>query len=228
MQAVIDEGLKYIERSAGIDTAAAAKDFMATIFRMGFHATACGAWAGIGKHRRHRFFFVKWPQDWLDLYDKNGWFEVDPLAGEARRRVAPFVLSEVDQTKFSEGQREFYQAAWDYGWRDAFSVPIHGPGSLQGLVSLATQREDFKLDTRSRAVLELMARTIWERCRVSEGFGISTSAPPKLSAREVECLQWAAVGKPDGEIAKLVGIKAATAHFHIERAKKKLAANTRV
>jgi LuxR family quorum sensing-dependent transcriptional regulator len=50
----------------------------------------------------------------------------------------------------------------------------------------------------------------------------------KLSAREVECLQWAAAGKSDADIAVLVGIRPATAHFHIEQAKRRLGVRSRV
>lgn len=220
--------LGFIDRCARASAAAASTDFLTTLDAMGFEAVACGAWAGVGKNRRHRFFFVKWPQDWLDVYNKNGWFDLDPLPEEARRRVSPFVLSEMEHGKFSDAQREFYNAAWDYGWRDAFAVPIHGPGSLQGLVTMATKREGLRLDTRSRAALEAMARAIWERCRGSEGFGVSAPAIPMLSSREIECLQWAAAGKTDGDIAAILGIKPATAHFHIERAKKKFGVKTRV
>ncbi|HEY1978811.1 MAG TPA: helix-turn-helix domain-containing protein [Xanthobacteraceae bacterium] len=50
----------------------------------------------------------------------------------------------------------------------------------------------------------------------------------KLSPREIECLQWAAAGKSDTDIAALVGVKPATAHFHIEQAKKRLGVKSRV
>jgi LuxR family transcriptional regulator, activator of conjugal transfer of Ti plasmids len=52
--------------------------------------------------------------------------------------------------------------------------------------------------------------------------------PVQLSPRELECLQWAAAGKSDTDIAVLVGIQPATAHFHIEQAKKRLGVKTRV
>lgn len=227
METVVEEGLKFVERCAASDAATAAGDFVATVQQMGFDAAAGGAWAGVGKNRRHRFFFVNWPADWLDLYNKSGWFELDPLAQEARRRIAPFTLSQIDSGKFSGRQREFLQAAWAYGWREGFAVPIHGPGNLQGLLTVAT-RTLRVIDARERAILEVMARAVWERCRTSEGFGVAAADLPKLSARELECLQWAAAGKSDADIATLVGIKPATAHFHVERAKKKLGVRTRV
>ena len=49
-----------------------------------------------------------------------------------------------------------------------------------------------------------------------------------MTHREVECLQWAALGKTDWEIGELLGVTKATAHFHIEQAKRKLGVKSRV
>ena len=207
-------------------------DFLATIRRIGFTSAACGAWAGAGKNRRYRFFFVDWPADWLQAYEANKWVEHDLLPIEARRRVAPFLWSEIVERKLSAAQRALYDAGWAYGWRDIFAVPLHGPGSLQGLVTLAVHQKQplalRELAPADVAAIELAARTIWEKCRTSEGFGMGERAHVKLSDRELECLQWAACGKSDGDIALLVGISAATAHFHIEQAKRRLGVRSRV
>jgi DNA-binding CsgD family transcriptional regulator len=220
-------GLKFVARCAAAKAAAAADDFLVTIRQCGFAAAACGAWTGIGKNRRHRFFFVDWPADWLEFYNKGGWFEHDLLPTEARRRIAPFLWSDVIGTKLTDKQKALYDAGWSYGWRNVFCVPIHGPGSLQGLVTMAA-RQEFSLGSDDRAVLEVMARTIWELCRTSEEFGTYAPDRAKLSPREIECLQWAAAGKSDTDIAILVGVKPATAHFHIEQAKKRLGVKSRV
>lgn len=98
---------------------------------------------------------------------------------------------------------------------------------MQGLVTMAT-RKALTLGDTDCAILEMMARTVWEQCRMSEGFGTFDPSRTLLSPREIECLQWAAAGKSDADIAVLVGIKPTTAHFHIERAKKRLGVNTRV
>jgi len=228
MSALVEQGLQFIERCAVKSAAAAVEDFLATIAQMGFDAVACGAWAGVGKNRRHRFFFLHWPADWLEFYTKTNAFEVDILPIEGRRRVAPYLWSEIKKGQLTPAQKAFCDAGWAYGWREAFAVPIHGPGSFQGLVTLVTCRDGFVLSASDRAVLEAMVRAVWERCRISEGFGTTSGDRPKLSARELECLQWAAAGKSDADIAMLVGIKPATAHFHIEQAKKRLGVKTRV
>jgi LuxR family quorum sensing-dependent transcriptional regulator len=74
----------------------------------------------------------------------------------------------------------------------------------------------------------MMARTVWERCRTLVGFGVSGPDQTQLSPREIECLQWAAVGKSDADIAAIIGISPATVHFHVEQAKRRLGVRTRV
>ena len=104
-------------------------------------------------------------------------------------------------------------------------MPIHGPGSLQGLVTLVT-REARSFGPGERAILDAMGRTIWERCRKSENFGVFTGVPVKLGRREAECLQWVAAGESDTDIAAIIGISAATVHYHVERAKQRLGVST--
>ena len=157
MSSSAELGLQFVERCAGSDATTAAADFLATIRGMGFSCAACGAWAGIGRHRQNRFFFVDWPADWLEFYQSNGFVEHDVLPIEARRRVRPFWYRDVvSRLKLSGKQKELYEAGAAYGWHDVFGVPIHGPGSLQGLVTMAT-RQELKLSTADCAVLEAMA-----------------------------------------------------------------------
>lgn len=88
-------------------------------------------------------------------------------------------------------------------------------------------REKLALTAQDRAILEIMGRTVHERCRATHGFGLPTTAAPKLTPREIQCMKWVAVGKSDWEVGQLLTISGATAHFHIENAKKKLEKSTR-
>jgi DNA-binding CsgD family transcriptional regulator len=49
-----------------------------------------------------------------------------------------------------------------------------------------------------------------------------------LTVRQVECLEWASVGKSDWEIGRLLNLSPHTVHRHIEAAKKRLNVTTRV
>ena len=228
MPRALQEGLGFVERCGSADAKATVEDFLAAVRRIGFAAGACGAWAGVGRNRRVRFFFVDWPQDWLDYYQRNDCAEHDLLVIEARRRVSAFWYGGIiERFKLTARQRQLYSDGIDYGWRDVLAVPIHGPGSMQGLVTLAT-REALDLTPAECAVVEVMARQVWERCRTSEGFGMFEPSHISFSPREIECLQWAAAGKSDNDIAAIVGISAATVHYHIERAKTRLGVRSRV
>ncbi|MGL3105057.1 response regulator transcription factor [Bradyrhizobium sp. BR 1432] len=48
-----------------------------------------------------------------------------------------------------------------------------------------------------------------------------------LSAREKECLNWAAQGKSSSEIADIVSISVHTVNFHLKNSMKKLGVNSR-
>jgi DNA-binding CsgD family transcriptional regulator len=79
-----------------------------------------------------------------------------------------------------------------------------------------------------RTLIEAAARGLNERCRTTIGLGDTPQPLPQLTDREVECLQWVSLGKTDWEIGELLGVAKATAHFHIEQAKRKLGVTSRV
>jgi len=53
-------------------------------------------------------------------------------------------------------------------------------------------------------------------------------SPVDLNDREVETLTWAARGKTSSEIAQILGLSKRTVDFHIDNAREKLGAATRV
>jgi DNA-binding CsgD family transcriptional regulator len=224
-----DEILTFIARAADDpDVPALIDEFRRVIRLYGIDCSSGGNWVGLGKQRRNRFFFNDWPQDWLDYYTEHGFFQRDFIVAESRRRMAPFTWTEIDPDIFSGPvAQEFFAASRAHGWVDGFVVPIRGTGGYEGIVSLAAKQR-LELDAIDRALLETASRALNERCRTTVGLGDSPEALPELTSREIECLQWASLGKTDWEIGELLGVTKATAHFHIEQAKKKLAVNSRV
>lgn len=202
-------------------------EFRDIIRGVGLTASVCGAWTGISNQRVHRFFFNDWPADWLQLYNEKEFFADDPFVEEARRRMTLYLWTEVEKEhRISPRARNIYEVGRAYGWREVVGVPIHGPMGYQGLVSLAT-RQEIVLSPAERALIEMMSRSLHERCRREVGFGLSSEEMPNLTPREIECMQWVALGKTDWEIAQVLGISQSTVHFHIEGAKKKLGSGSR-
>jgi LuxR family quorum sensing-dependent transcriptional regulator len=223
-----EAGLAFVDRCTHEpDLEKLINSFRESIRTFGFQSSAGGSWDGLGVQRTNRFFFLDWPEDVLKTYVEQGMEQRDPLIFAARRCIAPFVWDEVySDPHLPPESKELYQFANNMGFVDGFCVPIHGPGGYQGLVSLLA-REKLALTPQDRAILQMMCRAIHERCRTTIGFGLPLADLPKLTPREIECIRWVAVGKSDWEIGQILKIAEATAHFHIENAKKKLNKSTR-
>jgi hypothetical protein len=155
-------------------------DYQDLVRDFGFDIVAGGCWVGIGKERRHRFFFNNWPHDWLEFYNSQGFFQKDFFVEESRRRIRPFLLSEMDADELSrDPAAELVRLCAERGWIECFGVPIRGPGGFEGVVAV-TGRRVLKLDTAERSVLEIMSRTLHERCRLEVGLG----GPPPIDPRD--------------------------------------------
>ena len=202
-------------------------DFQHTIGAFGFTASMCAAWVGAGKQRATRFFFIDWPPDWRDRYVSRGWLEQDFIVAEACRRMMPFSWEEVRlERALTAAEEEVYAAARAYGWTDVFAVPMHGPAGYQSLVTMASTAP-CPLSLQDKAALQMIALTVHDQCRSAVPFGDPDGSHAKLSRRELESMRWVAAGKTDWEIGQLLGVAAATVHYHVERAKKKLDTKTR-
>jgi LuxR family quorum sensing-dependent transcriptional regulator len=222
-----ERALSFLDQcTIATDLPALIDEFHRTIEAFGFTSSACGAWIGVGKARSYRFFFNSWPQDWIDLYSQQDFFPDDPFVQESQRTMESFLWSELERRQaLTPRGREIYELGRTFGWTEVMGIPVHGPSDYQGLVSIATM-QPVQLAPRDRAFLELIGHAIHNRCRKEIGFGLSPELPP-MTAREIECMRWVAVGKTNWEIGQVLGISQSTVHFHVESAKKKLNKTTR-
>jgi DNA-binding CsgD family transcriptional regulator len=61
-----------------------------------------------------------------------------------------------------------------------------------------------------------------------EGRPAWRSSQARVTARESEILSWVAAGKSDWAIGRILNISGKTVNFHVENAKRKLGAGTRI
>ena len=222
-----ERALTFLDNCTSVaDLSALVEDFHHTIDAFGFTSCASGAWIGVGKARSHRFFFNSWPQAWLDIYNQQNFFHDDPFVQESQRSMEIYFWSELEERQALTARgKEICDISRAFGWKEVIGIPIHGPADYQGLVSIATM-QPVELAPRDRAFLELIGHAIHNRCRKEIGFGLSPELPP-MTARELECMRWVAVGKTNWEIGQVLGISPSTVHFHVESAKRKLNKTTR-
>ncbi len=222
-----DEAVNFVARCAAPgEVEGLIEEYRSLTRSYGFAGCACGAWVGIGRRRTARFFFNDWPKSWLDLYMSRNFMQDDFIVAESRRRMTPFLWTEISaERKLNRQEREIHAAFKAYGWREVFAVPIHGPAGYHGLLTLASFAPR-RLSVEDRALLHMISLAIHHRCRGAAGATVPETAP--LTPRETECLQWVADGRSDAEIGRRLGVSTATAHFHIESAKRKLGVRSRI
>ena len=201
--------------------------FQGLLASCGIDAAAGGGWAGIGAKRSHRFYFNTWPTAWLEIYNGEGLFTDDPIVMEAMRRMTPFRWADLTNGRtLGERAANVVARVYSYGWADGLVIPVHGPSGYQGIVSLASM-QPLSFSPADVSLIWVASIALHDRCRLTPGFGESSSQAPKLTARETECMRWVAAGKTDWEIGLLMSVSASTAHFHVERVKKRLATSSR-
>lgn len=220
------EFLEYCVGPASPD--AKIERFLHSILAFDLDAAVAGGWVGVGGSRAYRFYFNNWPEAWRDIYTQRNYFPHDPFAAQTRRTMKPYRWSDLrlDPAFLSGISGEINAAVVEYGWQEVVGIPVHGPASYQGLVSLAALGP-CRIDDLDLHLLRAMSLAIHDVCHDELGFGQSTRPAPGLSDREVDCMRWVAAGKTDTEIAIILGISASTVHFHVERVKKKLGLRSR-
>lgn len=168
--------------------------------------------------------FECWPNVWLDRYVARHYFEDDPMVRALYRTLHPFTWDEVMKTgEHSKAALAIMSEAADCGMRKGFVVPIYGIGGQAHVVTMAGA--NVRTDPTARAELHLVSMYAYARARQLRR---RSDPPVRLSRRQAEALQWAALGKTDAEAGALMGISESTAHKHIEGAKRRFGVATRM
>lgn len=147
---------------------------------------------------------------------------LDPLPKAARRFRRPAFLWSDASPRRDAVWREYWEALSEHGLEDGTAVHFFTPGGLTSRVSVGFGRS---LEVHERKAVELASYALIDRLHHLSP--PHAPLPSTLSDRERDCLALVAEGKSDAEIGEKLGITRTTAHFYIEKAKRKLGARTR-
>ena len=162
---------------------------------------------------------------WIDHYVEQELGEDDPLIKGCMTSRLPIRWNENFQAN-SRSPREtrIFTDAIDFGIRHGMTVPVHGPGGELGIMSLysdlseksfASIADEYQYDVH---VLSIHFHDAVQRALST----IETVPKPiPLTEREVEILQWTAVGKTAWEIGSILRISERTVNFHLQNAMNK-------
>jgi LuxR family transcriptional regulator, quorum-sensing system regulator CinR len=164
--------------------------------------------------------WLTYPASWMERYVQMGYIDVDPVVREAFVRTLPFDWSELKTQNAAEVL--FFTDALAHGIGPrGLCIPLRSKDGYRALfsVSSATSEEGW---ATFRKIIQPMLIQIANRVHqrvVKELFGEDR---PHLTARELECLRWIALGKDTSEIAIILNISPYTVREYLKSARYKL------
>jgi len=160
------------------------------------------------------------PREWVALYNRNSYIEVDPRITQTWGRATPLV-GDAATIRGDKKVREFLEQAARYGIRSGVSISWTDPTRGRAGIGFNSSISPVS-DARRRTIANQLGMLMIFGARFHEMFMVdvvtrtfSGTAPTmQLSPREVQCLQMAAHGLTSADIAIKLGIAERTANFH--------------
>lgn len=169
-----------------------------------------------------------YPSEWVDYYDDHALGLADPVHRASHRTTRGFGWSELSTLiALTPEDRKILELGAARGIGDGFTVPANVPGESNGSCSFANPAR-VPMDGERIALAQLLgsfafqaARKLWRmRSPIPH-------APPLVTERQRDCIVWAARGKTNWEIGKILGVESETVRAHLNNARERLDASNR-
>lgn len=165
---------------------------------------------------------ANYPDQWVDYFDRRQLGTSDPVHRASGLTSVGFSWSDLPTLIRLTGEdKKILELAGEQGIGNGFTVPAHVPGEVNGSCSFATRTgSGFPADGLHAAQLVgafafEAARRIW---RVRPGLATQQA---RLTDRQRDCLLWAARGKSDWEISRILGVSHDTVTQHLKQARER-------
>ncbi len=172
-----------------------------------------------------------YPQDWVDRYSQEHYFDCDPVLASAIHSPLPVLWDKDFQQAGAQEpgarQKQVLEEAAAHGLSHGITLAVRGDTGFNGVLTLARDRpleqkgEDLINLVGSVQILAGIVHASMERIDLPQ-------AVPEfhvhLTDRERQCLQWSADGKTAWEVARILGISERTVIFHLNNSVTKLGA----
>ncbi len=168
-------------------------------------------------------------EDWMTVYRREGYVRHDVLSRAALWAAEPFTLTEVENRFKGPKATRFLNDVRKYCGEELLLCPSLGvDGAILAVVLSMDRRRTMSAAERQAAhsLACLYAGLIQRGSGQAWNWDPEESGP--ISKRELECIYWVFQGKTDMELAEILSISVSTAHHHVERAKSKFKARSRV
>lgn len=165
---------------------------------------------------------ANYPAEWIEYFDGERLGGSDPVHRASGMTSVGFRWSDLPRLIALSGRdQQILALAAEQGVGNGFTVPVHVPGEINGSCSFAV-RSGAGFPASSLPVAQLTgafafeaARSLWKVRRAGAG------QSARLTDRQRDCLLWAARGKSDWEISRILGVSHETVIQHLKQARER-------
>ena len=162
-----------------------------------------------------------YPPQWVEYFDEQKLGPSDPVHRASHLTSVGFAWSKLpNMIHLTPRDRMVLEAAGCNGIGDGFTVPAHVPGESNGSCSFAT-RSGRPVMAEQLPVAQLVGAFAFEAARRLWRMRAGPLTLLKLTDRQRDCVVWAARGKSDWEIARILGISHETVIQHLKQARER-------
>ena len=161
-----------------------------------------------------------YPDGWADWFDEQSLGGFDPVHRASNMTGIGFAWSELPgMISLTAEDRRILELARTFGIGEGFTVPAHIPGDAHGSCSFARGVGE-QLPGEQLPLLQLVGAFAFEAARRMQRTRFAKE-PVQLTDRQRECVIWAARGKSDWEISRILGISHDTVIEHLRHARER-------
>lgn len=159
---------------------------------------------------------VSYPDEWLYLYWKNGYADIDPVFRAASRSPGTQIWKQTYQQATSKEELDFIETARGFGLADG--ITTSSVDLTCGLATFYSFAGGGEIDAGRYAQLVeylghhlhlALMRTARKNAPATE------KCVKELSPREVTILNWIKNGKTNWEVGQILGVTERTVRFHL-------------
>lgn len=162
-----------------------------------------------------------YPSGWAEWFDEQELGGADPVHRASHLTSVGFAWSKLEEMiPLTAKDQQVLDLARKEGIGDGFTVPAHVPGEAHGSCSFAAEHGKL-LKEEHLPLAQLAGAFAFEAARRIRRLRDPCSPFPRLTDRQRECVMWAARGKSDWEISKILGVSHETVIQHLKQARER-------
>src|SRR5215472_668482 len=217
--------LEFVNRVGGAASVASTEhsfsEFLAT---SGFVSYAIGRVVAAERFEQGGQVWVLSPHGWLNHWSKQRYAKVEPTAWYWRKHPDHHVVKWTDVRKEHCGPRpRLMDEARDFGLHEGLAVALKLPAGDFATAVVGTEASEISsLDAAAVSFASIVCVS-----RIAQLMDAKRRRTAELTARQRECLTWAACGKTDWEISQILALSQRTVQEHLGRCVTKLGASNR-